>query len=423
MKFNRSGNVIYFNEKYHFSDLSEALAAIYQAVHVRGYSDLVLDFSGVEVVSPDFMLPLCDYVYELRQDGVGIDLKVPNNERRRRLFLNANWAYYLDPGRYLPSNFKGYTQVPATLFTNDTEQHKVVTDIVMVILSSLDGLERDDFAAFEWAINEITDNVLVHAKSNRGFVQVSHFHKKNKKISFIVCDSGDGIPKTLRAGIPSITSDSEALAQSIREGVTRDKSVGQGNGLFGSYQVCSASGGSFSIRSGFGVLDFNKGELTVKEAKVPYNGTIVVSEVDFSKPNLLAEALKFGGEQYKAWTRIEAKYEDDIDDNFVLNLNDEVQSYRSRLAGAPLRNKVRNLIKMYPDHKVFIDFSNVGTVSSSFADELVGKLALEIGKDSYEKKVRFINLNGINEDIISRAVGQRLGAIGDVGLFSFVGER
>src|SRR3546814_3921186 len=91
-------------------------------------------------------------------------------------------------------------------------------------LGAIPDLARSDFAALEWSINEITDNVIVHSESPiGGLVQVSTFVRNQKVVEYIVADAGLGIPATLRSGRPEIGTDTDALDRAIREGVTRDK--------------------------------------------------------------------------------------------------------------------------------------------------------------------------------------------------------
>ena len=71
---------------------------------------------------------------------------------------------------------------------------------------SYTDLHRSDFAAIEWSLNEIMDNVLVHSESNfGGLVQLTTFNNYNKKIEFIVSDGGNGIPCTLKPHISEST--------------------------------------------------------------------------------------------------------------------------------------------------------------------------------------------------------------------------
>ena len=57
--------------------------------------------------------------------------------------------------------------------------------------------------------------------------------------------------------------------------------------------------------------------------------------------------------------------------------------------------------------------SGVGVMSSRFADEVFGKLAMELGAEEYERKVSIINATRINIMLIERAIEQRLGQQGD----------
>jgi hypothetical protein len=75
---------------------------------------------------------------------------------------------------------------------------------------------------------------------------------KNKKNEFVVCDRGIGIPKSLKSSGLNFG----ALAKAIEQGVTRDKSYGQGNGLYGSYRIAVKSGAHFSAHSGNATLYF-----------------------------------------------------------------------------------------------------------------------------------------------------------------------
>ena len=46
-------------------------------------------------------------------------------------------------------------------------------------------------------------------------------------------------------------------------------------------------------------------------------------------------------------------------------------------------------------------------MSSSFADELFGKLILELGEDYFFKKIQFKNISYNNKIILNRAISQR----------------
>jgi anti-sigma regulatory factor (Ser/Thr protein kinase) len=383
---------------------------LHQAVNDAGYSDLVLDFHNCSAAFAGPMLALCAQVMKLRLAGVEFELIEPDDAKLARLFRNANWSHFLDPKRHDPSCFQGHTQVPATQFRDSSEQQKAVNRIVNAILGAMPDLSRRDLRALEWSVNEVTDNVLNHADSCiGGLVQVSTFQRLRRRIEYIVADAGMGIPASLKSSHPDITSDAAALDRAIREGVTRDISLGQGNGLFGSYQICSHSNGFFQIESGYGRLAFTeKTGLRITTERIPYDGTLVAAQIDFSVPFLLEEALQFGGRSHIPTDYVELTYETEGGQEVVLRLSEESNSFGSRMAGAPIRTKLRNLAAMCPDQKVCVDFDGVALVSSSFADEVIGKLFAELGPMRFMQRFEIRNMTPTVRQLVDRAIAQRL---------------
>lgn len=391
-------------------DFHYLLAQVHQCIEKAGFEDLVLDMSECTSAFQNSMLSVCAQVMAYREAGIDIELVPPSDKRLFNLFRNANWGYLLDPRRFDPSQFRGYTRIPATQYTSPSEQQDAVNKIVNVMLGALPDLRRSNLASFEWSVNEITDNVLMHSDSSiGGLVQVSTFQKNRNSVQFVVADAGVGIPATLRSGHPEITSDTDALDKAIREGVTRDKNVGQGNGLFGTYSVCSKSNGFFQIDSGHARLEYNprKG-LSISNQSIPYAGTLVVATVDFADPDLLEDALSFGGNVYQPSDYVETHYEANDGEPIHFILTHECQAFGSRVSGRPLRNKLRNLLLMSGNRPVLVDLVGVPVVSSSFADEAFGKLFLQMGPIQFMQRVRFINMASTVEGLINKAIAQRM---------------
>lgn len=391
-------------------DLHRLLATHYAAVEKARYDEIIVDFSCCSAAFPSAMLGVCAQLAAYREGGVEITLVPPNAKKLSRLFVNSNWAHLIDPRSFDRSTYRGHTHVPATNYRNPDEQFRSVNLIVNAILGAVPELDRRDFAAFEWSINEITDNVLMHAQSPiGGLVQVSTFQRNKKIVQYVVADAGVGIPRTLRETHSEITSDTDALDRAIREGITRDKSLGQGNGLYGSYQICNHSKGTFSVDSGHAMLELDsRGRLSIRNSNIPYSGTLVVAEIDFSRPGLLEEALKFGGKAHTPVDIIETNYESDSGNIVTFRMIDESQSFGSRAAGTPIRTKLTNIYRMSNERKVIVDFANVPLISSSFADEVFGKLFLEIGPVAFMSKFEFANAMDTIKQLIDRAITQRL---------------
>lgn len=405
---NSNENIISVAGQFTVAEFHRLLAAMYNLTSKCGYEDLVLDMTSCSAAFPGPMLAVCSQVAQLRQEGVTTQLILPVSEKLRRLFLNANWAHIIDPLNNAKSSFKGLKQVPTTQFTTFDEQYYAVNTIMDNILSSLDGFSRGDIAAIEWSLNEVTDNVINHSESNiGGFVQLSTFQRNKKLVEYVVCDAGAGIPKTLRQAKSSITSDSDAIHQAIQEGVTRNTKSNQGNGLFGTFQISCISEGYLEIHSGNGSLIHTKKDgLHIKTEQIPFKGTLLIVGIDYSNPDLLGEALKFGGKPHYPIDFIENKFEDERGKiKFVMK--EEASSFGSRKAAEPINTKLKNLARICANSKICIDFDDIAVISSSFADEVFGKLFVEMGPLLFMQKFEFINIAATVRSLIDRAITLR----------------
>jgi len=406
----RNGNEIVVNGD--LDDFHRFLSLIHTAIEKAGYEDLTLNLERCTSAFQNSMLSLCAQILAYRNGGIEFDLIPPAKKELFNLFRNTGWGYYLDPRKFSPSNFRGHSRIPATQYRTPDEQQSAVNKIVNVILGAIPDMQRSDFAAFEWSINELTDNVLVHSESPiGGLVQVSTFQRYRKQVQFVVADAGVGIPSTLKHGHPEISSDTDALDKAIREGVTRDKKIGQGNGLFGSYQICSKCNGYFGVHSGHARLEFiEKKGLSIDNERIPYSGTLVVATIDFSQPKLLEEALRFKGQKYRPIDFVETEYQKSDDGRIHFILSNESASFGSRVAGKPIRTKLSNLLRMGGGDRIFIDLKDIPIMSSSFADEAFGKLFLEAGPLSFMQKFEFVNVMDTVQQLINKAIAQRMSA-------------
>jgi hypothetical protein len=391
-------------------DFHRFLSFIHAAIEKAEYQEIVLNFENCTSAFQGAMLAICAQVMAYRQSGIDFDFIPPTNIKLLNLFRNTGWGYLLDPHKFDPSNFRGHTRIPATQYRTSDEQQSAVNKIVNVILGAIPDMQRSDFAAFEWSVNEITDNVLVHSQSSiGGLVQVSVFEKNKKQVQFVVADAGIGIPVSLREGHPDISSDTDALDKAIREGVTRDKKIGQGNGLFGSFEICSKSEGYFAIHSGHACLEYSK-RLSISNERIPYGGTLIIATIDFSRPHILEDALRIKGEKYRPVDFVETEYERNSEGKIIFYLSKESNSFGSRVAGKPIRIKLSNLLHMGETGKIYIDLEGIPIMSSSFADEAFGKLFLEAGPMVFMQKFEFVNVMEIVQLLINKAIGQRMAA-------------
>lgn len=342
-------------------------------------------------------------------EGIETMLELPSDSKLARLFNNCNWSNIIDPRGHEESHYRPHSHLPALLYSDADAHFKVVDQIMELLLRQLEGFTRNQLAALEWAINEITDNVLNHANSPiGGIVQISII-KKKRLLEFVVCDVGASIPGTLRAAHTKLTSDSDALDRAIREGFTRNTTTNQGNGLFGSYRIAQLSKGSFFIYSRFATLEYReKNGLHVGKVDIPFPGTIVVCAIKLENPRVLLDALSFKGEQHTPGY----SYVDRATDAEVirLRLKDECRSFGSREVGRGFRSKLATLTHS-SSTRIVLDINDVPLVSSSFADEVFGKLFAELGAMGFMSRIQIVGANQVVRQLIDRAIAQRMAAI------------
>lgn len=385
------------------------LREIDQVINNRGFSDVVLDFTDLSFTHPPAMLMILSHISNHAGRGIDFDIAFPRDEALSKLFLNSNWAHLISPDKYSISKFRRGTHLPTKRFSTPKEQSEAVNEVTETLLSSLADFTREHLRAIEWSVNEITDNVLVHSGSSAGgFIQVMT-QRSRKRIEFVVVDSGVGVAHSLRDAYKTIESDVVALTKAIEEGVTRDKSLGQGNGLYGSYRIAVKSLGNFSIHANKATLYYaDKAGLHSKNESIDFKGSLVVCGIDYTNPLLLEEALKFGGLAYTPPDTIELKYETEVSGEIIFPMKEEADSLGSREAGRPIRNKLNAIWKMANASRVIVDMSDIYLISSSFADEVFGKLFVEVGPVQFSSVFQLKNTDSTVRQIIDKAITQRI---------------
>lgn len=381
-------------------------AALHTIVEKRGYQDVFLDFRSATFLSVDYMLPIVTMCLSYRLRGVDFDLVLPEDPKTAALFRNANWAHFISPDQHAPMDDRNIMHMSARQYNSSQEHFRAVDDSMAVLLMSVPNIDRSRLKALEWALNEVTDNVLNHANSSIGGIMQVVTFPRLKRVVFYVCDAGVTIPRSLRSGRSDISNDTMALRDAIKEGVTRDKKTNQGNGLFGTSRCCVVSGGEFKILSCQVSLQQEAGKISVIREKIPFSGTYVSASIAYNYERLLEEALVFGGRSHDpGGDYIGRVYHSDGDViSFVVNV--ELTAYGSRDAGRMARIKIENLMD---NGRLAIEFDFIGikVISSSFADEVFGMLFEDLGEARYRQLCRFKNLDATVRGLIERAVEQR----------------
>ncbi len=105
---------------------------------------------------------------------------------------------------------------------------------------------------------------------------------------------------------------------------------------------------------------------------------------------------------------IEMKYESADNGDIFFALKDESELFGFRSAGTPVRNKLKNLVAFLEGNKIVVDLSDIHLVSSSFADEVFGKLFIELGPLNFSTKLEIKNVDPTVKFLIDRAIVQRM---------------
>lgn len=374
-----------------------------------GEQSLTLDFSKVTNAYPNGMLPIIATVTSLRQEGHSVYVKLPHNDNLRLVFRSVNWAHFLSPEQFEVSESRHDRHLVTRFFRDEIEQKNVVDDFMDVIISNME-LPRSIISGLEWSINEITDNVLNHAKSSIGGLVQATTYPKNGIIAFAVADSGQGILKSLKEGYPTLRTDLQAMGEAVKAGVTRNPKYGQGNGLAGSLKVTTMTGGSFEITSGTGRLltTLQETKRSQRHSYQNYQGTLICGQVHLNNDFSISEALSFNGTSYTPVDIIELQYEMEDKDCLILKMKNETTGFGTRRSGVQIRTKIMNLIAAEPTYPLVIDWEGVPVISSSFADEVVGKLFVKLGAMAFSAKIRNLCMDQLIQNLLDKAVAQRL---------------
>jgi anti-sigma regulatory factor (Ser/Thr protein kinase)/anti-anti-sigma regulatory factor len=398
---NHHGHIQLFGDL-RLGSLDHLMAAMHREAVIARYPDITLDLENLSSITHSVIPPFASYLrYLTQQHKVDYHLIQPRDgllrDRLKRLGLN----HYIDFRRFEKPNVKSST--PALMQFLNTAECDAVTDKIVNSVLRTAKLGRPQMAALEWAVNEITDNVINHSQSTVGGFAIFHKVRNTNIIEITVADSGIGIARSL-----GMKDEAEAVSRAVQEGVTRDKNSNQGNGLFGSYQLACASKGIFILKSRHGNLFVDKGgETHIRRENVPYPGTIVVCQIDCDQPDLIERGFIFSGKAHTpAYDYVERLHETATDD-LVVKAFDICRTFGSRESGREARLYIENMVRALEGNSISIDFAGISVISSSFADEVFGKLFVQMGPMKFMRTIKLTNAVSVVEALIDKAINMR----------------
>lgn len=364
----------------------------------RGFEEVKIDFEDGETVFPNTAVPMAAAIDRFQREGGEVEF--------------ANASHYLDRAHFAAPPIVSKEELEKSVsvlnviwsFVDDNQIHLLLRRLLSEVGTRIECREGV-LLGLDWSMNEVMDNVLVHSQAPCGFV-LAQIHQAAKHFAVCVADQGLGVPNTIRQAFPTLRDDRDALATAIKAGTTRDKKVGQGNGLWGLTRIVTLNDGYLSVTSGRNMLCI-EGEQppTFESAQsfdIAMSGTIVDFQLNTSRPIDVARALEMP-------TVINLRMEALEDDSggHMIRVADTGLGTGTRKAGAALRTLILNVLEE-GKRVVTVDFSGIGMVSSSFADEVIGKLVKQLGFVGFTQRIELAGMTDLIQQLVHRSVAQRM---------------
>lgn len=364
-----------------------------------------IDFSRAGKMYPNGVVPFAAAVDFYRSAGYLFSTSnMPPNVERTHVMHPMQVADYVKHQTRLTHNVWQY---------RDESEAQTLADLYIEALVDQIRCEAGVVDSLNWCLYEVMDNVFQHSRAECGYVMMQ-VHKHQRLCAITVADTGIGIQKSLLLSSPDGKVDKSRLRQAhtaideaVKQGVTSKGNLNQGNGLFGLQRAVEINGGELRITSGRGRWT-NGPDVSTTELSRPvldpdlHQATTVDWQLNCSTPVRIEDALG----RY----RIGSDFLESIetpDGHHRVAVVDLEDSLGSRVKGEEVRTRLLNYIGAGAQYLV-LDFSGVGVVSSSFADEVLGKLAVELGELEFRRRVFVDAASPTNRSLIERAIALRL---------------
>lgn len=352
-----------------------------------------------------FLSAVLDYLRKER--GFKFELVTPLSKfgKRTRFFEPVKAADSKD----FPANNTVY------YFENEDEIHHI-KDKYIKYLAGLMVLESGVLGTLSWCLYEVFDNIFQHSEAKEGLCSLQ-VHES--KVTITIVDLGIGIPEAMKRSPKSyeesISNPEDAIALSVKKGVTSKGNNNQGNGLYGLVESIKVNEGDLQIYSGHGGISINSGRDLIKK-NYPDKAFLSSAKSDASMKATTLIDIRFNVDKSVKINKIfnsdiqDYYFEniDSVDENnlFIFDYNAISDVVGSRAKSNTLRNLCLNMLSEGVDYIQF-DFDNFDIVSSSFADEVFGKLREELDED-FKSKIFIKNAKPEIEDLINAAISNRM---------------
>lgn len=369
----------------------------------RGILKIDIHFNSDVVSYPNICIPIAGIIDYYRKLGVEFTI-TDINDRDGYVTKTHFWNPYIVEQTSKSELCYPFDKV--WKFSTPEGVQSIMDSFIQKIRSSA-VVESGILQAITWCINETLDNVLQHANSDCGYI-MGQLHKDSHRVVISIFDNGRGILQSFKDSnfTPLPASVTDAITTALQENVTRDRNIGQGNGMWGLAQMVKNNGGTLRVSTGGEGLAFEKDtQDPLKLARCVNMGkdhasTLVDFQLDYNTPISVNDIL--GNNMTDLWL------EDRETPAGIIRYSviKDCEGTGTRLAAERFRNTIINGFKENKS-KIEIDFDGINFVSSSFADELLGKLIAEFGIVDFLMIFVLTNISNQLKMTINRSIEQR----------------
>ena len=356
--------------------------------------------------SPEFDVPMAATLEGFRSLGAEFDIGTTGGRTQDNPILS--FLFPLDAAHDVPPPRGEYF---SRVWRFDAESITGIADAI-----STNALERVAWAEGAWdyfviILYELIDNVNEHSGTGAGFLEVQIHNSGTVLIT--VADAGRGIRQSfLRARDYAPRTDADAIQLAIQEGVTSLPTRGRGNGLFFATKNAAAANGQFSLESGETRAVWRSGALDMDfrpvrrfsdhQTGLPLPAPMTIAVLDFDARRSIDSIQVLGHEPIVPERE---RYEEG--DALYLSVADRSRGTATRSAARQFRNMIETLHNQSDHKSVVIDFADIRIISMSYADELIGQLASDLGPAAFMRSIRLENASPTVQRLLDRAIDLR----------------
>lgn len=376
----------------------EALRDVIAASTSGTEGEILLQFPDSCFVETDAVALLTSWLLGEKKSGRGIVLEGKSDALGYLARMDFHKILGLDVPEHTRFPEAGRF-IPITLVEDGDGVFEVVNSIADLVLQHFDAAP-EFLPAFEWAVNEIVDNIFIHSQTKTPGIVCGQLFDKTGKLHIAICDQGIGIKKSLSSSYP-MESDEAAITKALERGITRDPEVGQGNGMAGALEILTKNQGGFKVWSGDATFDLKRGPKNAFRHGAAIDGAGVSMSFNLERPVSLDDT--WIGE--RGWSYINQEAER-ISENGIV-VKDACNHTASRPPATRLRRKINALLPEM-ETPLTLDFEGVTSLSSSFLDELLGRLMNELGEAKFKESIAIKGLSDLHMNMANNVIGQRM---------------